>query len=150
WCSTTARSASAAPPSNAATRPSVAGTTSACRTSPMREARVIALAGVIQASRLVHEIATRGRSDSASVESSLASVFRIDSDSAADVFGGLSGIRLGLETLIAQFDGSERSLPLTQLALGTLRLRRRLSRNPRMMAALRTGIEEIQRQVDHL
>jgi len=116
----------------------------------MREARVIALAGVLQACRLVHETATRGSADAASIEASLASVFRIDADSAADVFGGLAGIRLGLETLVAQFDGPGRSLPLTQLALGVLRLRKRLSRDPRMQAALRTGIEEIQRQADHL
>ena len=59
----------------------------------MREARVIALAGVFQACAVVRSIANEGRSDSAAVESSLASLFRIDSDSAADVFGGLAGVR---------------------------------------------------------
>ena len=115
----------------------------------MREARVIALAGVLQGCRLVHEMATNGRADPGSAESSLASVFRIDADSAADVFGGLSGVRLGLETLVAQFDGAERNLPLTRLVLGVLRLQRRLARNPRMLRALRDGIDAIKRQVDH-
>jgi high frequency lysogenization protein len=115
----------------------------------MREARVIALAGVLQGCKLVHEVAMRGRADPASIEASLASVFRIDADSAADVFGGLAGVRLGLETLHAQFEGSERNLALTRLVLGTLRLQRRLARRPRMLRELRDGIDTIKRQVDH-
>jgi high frequency lysogenization protein len=115
----------------------------------MRESRVIALAGVLQACKLVHEVATRGRADTVATQTSLASVFRIDSDSAADVFGGIVGARLGLESLLAQFDSSERHLPLTRLVLGVLRLERRLARNPRMLVELRSGIEGIQRQVDH-
>lgn len=115
----------------------------------MREARVIALAGVLQACQLVHEAATSGRTDPAAVEASLASIFRIDADSAADVFGGLAGVRTGLEGLVRQFDGGERNLALTRLVLGVLRLQRRLARNPRMLRALRDGIGAAQRQVDH-
>ncbi|HEY0232742.1 MAG TPA: high frequency lysogenization protein HflD [Dokdonella sp.] len=116
----------------------------------MRESRVIALAGVLQSCRLVRDIAANGRADPATAEASLASVFRIDADSAADVFGGLGGVRRGLETLLDQFDNGERDLALTRLVLGVLRLERRLARTPRMLAELRTGIEGIQRQVDHL
>lgn len=115
----------------------------------MRESRVIALAGVLQACRLVRDVASSGRADAASTEASLASVFRIDADSADDVFGGLRGIRLGLESLLAQFEGHERDVALTRLALGVLRLQRRLARSPRMLGELRSGIERIQRQVDH-
>jgi len=116
----------------------------------MRESRVIALAGVLQACRLVRDVATSGRADPATAEACLASVFRIDADSAADVFGGLGGVRCGLETLLDQFDNGDRDLALTRLVLGVLRLERRLARSPRMLADLRTGIESIQRQVDHL
>lgn len=116
----------------------------------MRESRVIALAGVLQACRLVHEVATRGNADSAGIDASLASIFRIDADSTAAVFGGLGGVRLGLETLHAQFEGGRsRDLALTRLVLGALRLERRLARRPRMLDELRTGIEAIQRQADH-
>jgi high frequency lysogenization protein len=115
----------------------------------MRESRVIALAGVLQACRLVVDLAMRGRADAAAAQASLGSVFRIDADSAADVFGGVEGARLGLETLLAQFDSSERNLPVTRLVLGVLRLERRLARNPRMLDELRSGIERVQRQVDH-
>ncbi|MEO5622986.1 MAG: high frequency lysogenization protein HflD [Dokdonella sp.] len=115
----------------------------------MRESRVIALAGVLQACRLVHELATRGRADANAAQASLDSVFRIDADSAADVFGGVAGTRLGLETLLTQFESAERTLPLTRLVLGVMRLERRLARNPHMLGELRSGIEAIQRQVNH-
>lgn len=116
----------------------------------MRESRVIAMAGVLQACRLVRDVATQGRADPTAAQTSLASVFRFDADSAADVFGGLSGLRLGLETLLDQFENDRRDLALTQLVLGVLRLERKLVRRPAMLRELRGGIEAIQRQVDHL
>ncbi|MCB1578500.1 MAG: high frequency lysogenization protein HflD [Xanthomonadales bacterium] len=116
----------------------------------MREARVIALAGVFQACAVVRSIANEGRSDGAAVESSLASLFRIDSDSAADVFGGLAGVRLGMETLVANLDSEHRNLAISQLVMGVLRLERKLDGRSEMKRQLREGIESIQRQVDHL
>ena len=115
----------------------------------MRESRVIALAGVLQACRLVNDLATRGRADAGCVQASLGSVFRIDADSAADVFGGVAEVRVGLETLLAQFEDGHRDLALTRLVLSVLRLERRLARRPRMLRELRSGIDGIQRQVDH-
>jgi high frequency lysogenization protein len=117
---------------------------------PMREARVIALAGVFQAARLVRELATKGNADAASSEASLGSIFRIDAESTAEVFGGIGGVRLGLEQLIAQLDDGTRDLPLTQLVLNVTRLARRLGRNPAMRTELRQGIESIQRQIVHV
>jgi high frequency lysogenization protein len=115
---------------------------------PMREARVIALAGVFQGCRLVLDLATSGKTDAASSEASLASIFRIDAESAADVFGGISNVRLGLEELIAQLDG-KRDVALTRLVLNVVRLARKLDRITSMREALRTGIESIARQVNH-
>jgi high frequency lysogenization protein len=115
---------------------------------PMREARVIALAGVFQGCRLVLDLATSGKADAQSREASLASIFRIDADSAADVFGGISGVRLGLDELIAQLDG-ERDAGLTRLVLSVVRLARRLDRIASMRDALRAGIASIARQVEH-
>ncbi len=116
----------------------------------MREARVIALAGVFQACAMVRSIANDGSSDSAAVESSLASLFRIDSDSAADVFGGLSGVRLGMECLVANLDSEQRDVAISQLVLGVLRLERKLAGRSEMLREISKGIASIQRQVDHL
>lgn len=116
----------------------------------MRESRVIALSGVFQAATLVHSLAREGRCDAAAAESSLASVFRIDSDSAADVFGGLSGIRLGMEVLVSSLDSNQRVPAVSRLAIGLMRLERKLASRADMRGQLREGIESIQRQVDHL
>jgi high frequency lysogenization protein len=113
---------------------------------PMREARVIALAGVYQACRMVRDLATRGSTDAAGAETSLASIFRVDADSAADVFGGISGLRLGFEQLIEQLGDGTRDIASTQLVLGVIRLARRVERNVSHGGTLRTGITAIERQ----
>ncbi|MGA9340725.1 MAG: high frequency lysogenization protein HflD [Rhodanobacteraceae bacterium] len=118
----------------------------------MRESRVIALAGVFQATSLVRQIATKGRADEEAIEVSLSSIFRIDAASAVDVFGGIAGLRRGLQSLIVQLDNENaaRDLDLTRLTLGVLRMQRQLSGKRGLNDALGSGIEAIQRQVTHL
>ena len=108
----------------------------------MREGRVIALAGLFQALALVRGLATRGSCDPTFARHSLASVFRVDADSPADVFGGIGNLRLGLETLVGQLgEGTKPDLTLTRMAIQVLRLARSLSRRPDTLRALRSGID---------
>jgi high frequency lysogenization protein len=109
----------------------------------MREERVIALAGALQAARLVRAIATRGSADPASTAASLATVFKIDAENAADVFGGIPQLRLGLETLVEQVDSSRRDTVLTRLLIAVMRLERMAARRRDLMSSLREGIEAI-------
>jgi len=111
----------------------------------MREGRVIALAGLFQALALVRALATRGSCDSAAAGHSINSVFRIDADSPADVFGGIGNLRLGLETLVAQLgETGKRDLVLTRMAVQVLRLERALARRPEVLRAVRAGIDALQ------
>ena len=108
----------------------------------MREGRVIALAGLFQALALVRAIALRGGGDAPAMRHSLASVFRIDADSPADVYAGVGNLRLGLETLITQLDEHDkRAVALTGMAVSVLRLERALARRPDMLRALREQIQ---------
>jgi high frequency lysogenization protein len=108
----------------------------------MREGRVIALAGLFQALALVRAIAQRGGCDAPSARASLASIFRIDADSPADVYAGVGNLRLGLETLVSQLDESgKRDLALTRMAVQVLRLERALMRSNAALSALRGGID---------
>ena len=116
----------------------------------MNEAQVIALAGVFQAAALVRATATTGSQDAAALETSIASVMRIDVDEAADAFGGVARLRLGLETLVQQLDRTPGDLAASQIAVSVLRVERKLAARPSMLQTLREGIEAIQRQVDHL
>jgi len=108
----------------------------------MREDKVIALAGLMQALALVRAVALRGSCDAAAMRESLASVLRIDADHATDVFGGIGNLRLGLQTLVEQLD-QPREPSLTRMAVSVLRLERRLAARPDMLERLRAQIETI-------
>ena len=111
----------------------------------MREGRVIALAGLFQTLALVRALATHGSCDTNAARHSIASVFRIDADTPADVFGGIGNLRLGLETLVAQLgESGKRDFGLTRMAVHVLRLERALARRPDVLRAVRAGIDSLQ------
>jgi high frequency lysogenization protein len=114
----------------------------------MREERVIALAGLFQAVALVRAIALRGGADTFALQPSLASIFKIDADSPAEVFGGLGNLRQGLETLIAQLNDEKRDLATTSIAISVMRVEGKLARRSAMLGKLRTGIETIAQQTN--
>lgn len=115
----------------------------------MNEERVLALAGVFQGAALAQQLATDGRCDEVAFEASLASVFRIDADSVASVYGGVGGVRRGLRTLVAQFEDETRDVAVMRMAITVLRLERSLSRNKTLLDRLREGVVATQRQVEH-
>lgn len=116
----------------------------------MREARVIALAGLFQAVGLVREVAIRGSCDAQAMRCSLASVLRIDADSAADVYDGIGNLKMGLEILVAQLDERDKRDPvMTRIAVTVLRLERTLSRRRDMLQSIREGIGQIAASAQH-
>ncbi|WP_369930394.1 high frequency lysogenization protein HflD [Xanthomonas sp. NCPPB 2632] len=115
----------------------------------MNEERVLALAGVFQGASLAQQLATEGRCDDAAFEASIGSVFRIDADSVASVYGGVGKVRRGLRTLVAQFEDATRDVAVMRMAITVLRLERSLSRNRGLLDRLREGIVSTQRQVEH-
>lgn len=112
--------------------------------------RAIALAGLMQAVALVHRIAHAGSADGAALEASLESVFRIDAPSTVQVYGDVTGIRLGLATLLQQLDGNGRDPALTRIAVTVLHVERRLAARRDLLLQIRAGIEEAGRQREHL
>ena len=115
----------------------------------MNEERVLALAGLFQAATLAQQLANDGRCDESALESSLASVFRIDSPSVVGVYGGVGGVRLGLRSLISQLDETGRDMAVTRMAVTVMRLERSLSRNNALLSKLQQGVVQAQRQVEH-
>lgn len=115
----------------------------------MKETRVLALAGVFQALSLVRECAIRGDCDDEPMQASLASIFKLESDNAADVFGGNQGVRLGLRILIEQVEGDDRDLPLFHILVNVMKLERSLARAPEVNRRLGEGLTGMQRQLQH-
>jgi high frequency lysogenization protein len=111
--------------------------------------RVIALAGLLQALLAVRSIAQEGRVDAELVDPCLESIFRIDADSVAAVYGSAQRLRPGLDCLLRQIHGQGRDPALSRMAATVLHLERKLSRNSAMRTALREGILAVERQRDH-
>lgn len=115
----------------------------------MKEARVIALAALFQSASLVRSLATEGDCDPAALETCMTSVFRLESESAAAIYGGIGNLRDGLRMLIEQVDGGRRDPALLRLVFSILRLERSLVRHPATLAALENGLHGMQRQLLH-
>lgn len=115
----------------------------------MNEERVLALAGLFQATSLAQQLANQGRCDEAAFETSVDSVFRIDADSVVGVYGRTSALRLGLRTLIAQLEDSSSDMAVTRMAITVMRLERTLARHGHLRNDLQQGLLAAQRQIDH-
>ncbi|MGR8952008.1 MAG: high frequency lysogenization protein HflD [Gammaproteobacteria bacterium] len=112
--------------------------------------QTIALAGVAQAAALVQQLATRGTCDQDALTASIGSVLKVDSDSVLEVYGGLEGLKLGLEQLQSQMTGYRIDNPEQARYAATLVfLERQLSSRKDLLAAIRTGVEKAQAQSEH-
>ena len=112
--------------------------------------RTLALAGLMQAVRLVQQMAQTGEADTKALAASIDSLFRFDADSVEDVFGGAGGVEDGLRRLLSQLDGDGRDPALTRMAMTVLHLERRFIAHPTAADAVHTTLQDIARQRAHL
>lgn len=111
--------------------------------------RVLALAGLLQAITAVRQIAHEGRADAELVQPCIDSVFRLDAENVEAVYGSAKLLKPGLECLLRQIGGQGRDLSVSRMAASVLQLERQLFKQPRMLDALRLGIESTERQREH-
>jgi|WetSurMetagenome_2_1015567.scaffolds.fasta_scaffold18750_2 high frequency lysogenization protein len=106
----------------------------------------LGLAGVFQAAELVKQISRQGFAQETPFQSSIASIFTLNAQTTEEVFGGVQGVRLGLEMLIAQLDGAsqKRDIESLRYAMGVIDLQRRFMRDKKLSANLRDGLEHIE------
>ncbi len=98
----------------------------------MNTQQVLALAGVFQATELVRQAAHHGTWSGYAATTCLESLFRLEADTAEDVFGGKSQVRLGLETLAAVLGGDKRHTESLQYTVGLMQLQRQFLRQHAM------------------
>lgn len=113
--------------------------------------RTLALAGVFQAARLVHEIATQGRCDEAALETCINSLFNTQPASAEAVYGSALCLTPGLRTLLQELghQATQKRLELTRYVLALLYLERKLSRQAALMDKVRSGVDRAHNQLTH-
>lgn len=108
--------------------------------------RVIALAGLLQAVRLVQEMANNGQAESRPLQASIGSLFAFDADTPEAVYGGIAQLQPGLRRVIAQLDGSDRDTGQTRIAMNVLHLERRFMAAPGAAEAVHQALLDIDRQ----
>jgi len=110
--------------------------------------RCIALAGLFQSLRLVQQTARGEPRDAAATAACLDSIFNTDPESASAVYGDLSRLQSGLETLFSQLGGTgrQRDMELTAHAITLLHLERKLGQDRDMLNRLGDGIRMIRLQ----
>ncbi len=102
--------------------------------------RVLALAGIAQALQQVRRIAETGHSEASVVRTAMDSVFRIDAESPAAVYGGKASLAPGLKVLQGYFNNQNRDDALSRLALAVLQLERRFVKEGATVDKVHAGI----------
>lgn len=112
----------------------------------------LALAGVCQAAALVKQVARNGQVDQDAFEASLSSILVTDPESPQHVFGSLSNLKLGYQTLLMQLSdkSSTKDTELTRYIASVLGLERKLAAKRGAMNELGDRITHVQRQLAHV
>ena len=110
------------------------------------EDQVLALAGVVQVARLVDQVSRTGSYPDEFLLPVINSLFIFDTESTADVYGGISGVKLGLHNLAAMLASRESpdGRDMVRYVFGLLHLERRFSANPEMASVVRSRLEHTQ------
>jgi high frequency lysogenization protein len=112
--------------------------------------QTIALAGIAQAAALVQQLATTGTTDSSALEASIGSLFVNDEQGVENVYGGFSGLNLGIEQLNNQMSSLKISNPeQARYAASLVFLENQLAKQPAILKTIFTGIDRAQAQSEH-
>ncbi len=113
--------------------------------------QTLALAGTVQAARLVDQISRTGSYPLEFLEPSIHSLFVFEPEDPADVFGGVAGVKLGLHNLasiLANRDQAE-NRELVRYLFNLLYLERKFAANPEMMSVVRSRLEHASFRAEH-
>lgn len=115
------------------------------------EQQAIALGGVAQAARIVDQISKTGSYPADFLQPSIQSLFAFDAQSIEEIYGGVSGVKLGLQNLssVLATRQAEESRELIRYIFSILYLERKFAANPEMMAVVHSRLEHAQFRADH-
>lgn len=115
------------------------------------EQQVIALAGILQATYLVDQIARAGTADSASTNGILHSLFVFNTDEPQAVYGGLHNVQLGLRILRDLLAGQRRDeyRGCIRYGLGILHLEKLLAGDSKMQGTIRNRLQHTEKNLEH-
>ena len=111
--------------------------------------KAIALAGLFQSAVLVQGIARTGEADKASFEALMSSIFTFDADSSADVYGGIQGVKFGVEALVQVLKNkqAQQYADSIRYTISILQVEKLLRRSFDINQILRSRLEQAAKQM---
>jgi len=115
------------------------------------EQKALALAGLFQAASLVQQLARTGEVDSDSYATLLESIFTLDPKTVDEVYGGVKGVKLGVDTLllVLKEKQSARYADAIRYTIGMLHIEKILRRDSDINSVLRSRLEQLTNQLQH-
>lgn len=114
--------------------------------------KTLALAGIFQAAYLVNQIAFNGELNENAYQTSLQSIFNLDSPDVPSIFNGSNGVRIGLSYVMRY--GTKKppfqETILIRYILHITELAKKVLKNPELFKHLQRRLEPIISQVSHL
>ena len=113
--------------------------------------KALALAGLFQAAALVQQLARTGEVTQSAYQSLLASIFVLDPKNIEEIYGGIAGTKLGIDTLLMILKQKETSryADAIRYTIGILQVEKQLNRNPDINSILRSRLEQVHNQLPH-
>jgi high frequency lysogenization protein len=110
--------------------------------------RCLALAGIFQAARLAQQFAREGKADQEAWQHSIKSIFITDPKTIEEVYGGVSGVRTGLELISERMVKSTDPLDMEMLRyiVILMHLAKKMSKQQSMSDAIAEGVSNIAEQ----
>ncbi|MES2674428.1 MAG: high frequency lysogenization protein HflD [Pseudomonadota bacterium] len=110
----------------------------------------LALAGIVQATILVEQIAKTGYVQPEAYKCTIESLLDLNPASTLAVYGGsVQNLRLGLESLRDMLQGQHKHQDAMRYCLGALHLQKKLVNNKSMLKLLGSRLEQAAQQAEH-
>src|SRR4051794_37773230 len=103
----------------------------------------IALAGILQASFLINELAFKGQTQDTYFETCIYSLYQIDAPDVVSIYKDLKNLHLGLEEIISLFDKGKKKLNphVGRYAWSAILLERQLNKRADLQTEIKKRIE---------
>lgn len=113
--------------------------------------RVLALAGIVQAAKLIRHISTLGQCDESALKTCVDSILKIDAPTVEAIYGDPHHLNMGLQELLYLLGNYKKpkDAELARYVFALMHLERKLSKNPIMVNQLKTGIERAASQAEY-
>ena len=105
--------------------------------------RTLALAGVFQATELVRQAANHGTWSGYAASSCLHSLFQLEAESTAEIYGGVAKMRLGVETMLSVLQGDSHYADSLRYTVGLLQIEKKFRRSGKLQAEVGNRLADI-------